>query len=497
MIIMRKSSIFLGIFLALLACYVGYSVIILFPLLATTEALILNIFLLTTEVLAALFSIYLYFSILSTMEWKSPEGNKLTKTPFVTIQVPIFNENFKDVKKTLEGALNQDYPKNKYEIIVADDSTEERLARQLRKFCQKKGIKYVYRNNRKGFKAGALNNILPMSRGEIIAILDADDIPEPSFISHSVPVLMEEKVAFVQTRNAERNHDFNTVTGIGRLVRDLFFGSIMKSKDLRKLAIFCGSGGLIKKKAINEAGGFPEDTVTEDIDLSTILFSKGYTSKYINPAKCHGLLPSTFTGLCGQTNRWAYGTTKTLILRWKQILKIPGFWRKIEHFLSCMTYVLGPALVAIDIIMITHLLFKIPIFHMYEAKTVWIFGAMLTLSSFFALLFVQLKDNKVSMKRTLDYIFAIYGLSVNFTMAVFKALFNRKAIFFRTPRNAKKDKSALSLLRRHWIELTLGSLSIFAALLRITDPTYVSQSIWLIFFGIGFLTAPYFAMRYG
>ncbi len=493
---MKFSSVVLFILMSLYFAYFAYAVVFLFPLLTTTGSVILNVLLVSAEMLAGLFSIYLYHSVFSTLEWKHPEFRKMKKWPSVTIQVPIFNESIGIVRKTLLNALNQDYL-GKYEIIVADDSTDTAKARAVRNFCKEHKIKYVYRKHRSGFKAGALNNILSMSKGDVIALLDADDMPEKTFLSHAVSTLYsDKKYAFVQTRNEERNHGVNTVTGIGRLVRDLFFGAILKSKDNRDLAIFCGSAGAIKKKILKELGGWPEKTVTEDIDLSTMAFAKGYTSRFINPAQCRGLLPPTFTGLCGQTFRWSFGTTKTLILRWKLILKIPGFWRKIEHFLSCMTYVLGPAIVAIDLIMITHLFLGTPIFHMYESKTVWIFGAMLTLSSFLALMFVQLRDGRVSIKRTLDYIFVIFGLSVNFTKAVAGAILGRKFSFFRTPRSATTGKN-YNLLRRFWLELAIGVLSLIAGVVRITDPIYTAQSTWVLFFGIGFLTAPYFAVKYG
>lgn len=495
---MRRSSAILTGLMILYFAYFGYAVIELFPKLTTPAALALNSLLIFSEMLAGLFSIYLYYSIFSTVEWGSPVKNKPEKPPFVTIQIPIFNESISIVKKTLDAAMSQDYPKGKYEIIVADDSTDMQKARKVEKLCKKYGIKYVHRDHRTGFKAGALNNVTAQSRGEVIALLDADDMPNPTFISSCVSVLAtDKKVAFVQTRNAERNHGMNSVTGIGRMVRDLFFGAIMKSKDNRKLAIFCGSGGAVKRSVLEEMGGWPESTVTEDIDLSTMAFSKGYTSRFINPVECRGMLPPTFTGLCGQTFRWAFGTTRTLLLRWKMIFRIPGFWRKIEHLFSCMTYVLGPAIVAIDLIMITHLVFKIPIFHMYEPKTIWIFGAMLTLSSFFALVFVQLRDGRISIKRTLHYIFVIYGLSVNFSRAVAGALLNKKFSFFRTPRQAAASGRNYHLLRRYWLEILLGVLSIGAALLRIMDPVYMAQATWLIFFGVGFLSAPYFAVKYG
>jgi len=495
---MRASSIVFAVMSILAASYFAYEVIFIFPLVTSPLGMVFNVLLLFFEMLAAIFSIYLYHSVFCTLEWKSPKLVEMKSMPFASILMPTFNEEISVVRETLEACKTQDYPRGKYEIIVADDSVDEKKAHAIRDYCRKSRIKYIHRPQRTGYKAGALNNALSHARGEVIALIDADDKPVKSFLYSSVNVLMQDsKTAFVQTRNAERNDDENLITGIGRMMRDLFFGAIMKSKDMRDLAIFCGSGGVIKRSAIKEIGGWPEDTLTEDIDLSTTLFAKGYVSRYVNPIGCNGLLPVSFSGFVGQTYRWAHGTTRTLKLRWKTIAKIPGFWRKAEHMLSCSTYILGPAIVAIDVIMVAHLLLRVPIFHMYEPKFLWVFGVTLTLSSFFALLFVQFRDRRVIMKRVIAYIFAIYGLAVNFTRAFVSGMVRRKNIeFFRTPRS-KPKKSYLQLLKRFWPDLALGLISIYAGAINLTNPLYSVQGTWVMLFGIGFLTAPVLAFRYG
>jgi len=493
---MRISSVVLGVILVLSMVYFSYEIIFVFPKITTAAALFMNYILISAEILCAMFSIYLYHSVFCSMEWKSIKYRGLKKHPFVTIHVPIYNEPIEVVKKTLAATMNQDYPRNRYEIIVADDSTDEKKLNVIKKFCEKNKIRYVHRNHRKGFKAGALNGIESISKGEFIALLDADDKPEATFLSHSIEAIMaDEKIAFIQTRNAERNDGINAITGIGRMMRDLFFGSILKSKDMRNLTIFCGSGGVIRKSALKACNGWPEETVTEDIDLSTKLFSMGYTSKFINPVECKGLLPQTFSGLAGQVSRWSHGTTRTLMLRWKLILKIPGFWRKLEHFLSCMTYMLGPAILLIDFIMVAHLLLKIPIFHIYEPTTLWIFGIGFTLSSFIALLYVQMLDKRISMKRIFYYIFAIYGLSVTFTAAAARAILGKKFTFIRTERSGK-GLSMKKIIKKFWLESVIGIVSIYAGIISLSNPIYNVQGVWVIFFGIGFLTAPLLAIKY-
>src|SRR3989338_2912027 len=292
---MRLSSVFFVVMSLLAAAYFAYQIIFIFPLVTSTVGLIFNILLIGAEMLAALFSIYLYHSVFCTLEWKRPALIKMKSWPFVSVMMPVYNEDMKIVSQTLQACKAQDYPKNKYEIIVADDTQDEKKMKALEGYCRKHGVKYIHRSERKGYKAGALNNALPHAKGEVVALLDADDMPVRNFLSATVNVLMQDaKTAFVQTRNAERNDNENMITGIGRMLRDLFFGAILKSKDMRNLAIFCGSGGVIRRSVIEENKGWPEDTLTEDIDLSTIVFARGYTSRYINPVGCKGLLPATF-----------------------------------------------------------------------------------------------------------------------------------------------------------------------------------------------------------
>lgn len=494
---MKKSNIILIFMVLAASAYFGYELIYVFPLLSGTEVLVMNYILIFSEILCTVFSMYLYHSVFCAIEWKSPVYGKLKKYPFVTIQIPVFNEPFNIIKTTLDATITQDYPKSKYEIIVADDSTDSRKEKQIRDYCKKRGIKYFHRDNRSGYKAGALNDIMPHSRGEMIALLDADDKPEPEFISHVVAAMEnDEKIAVVQTRNAERNENYNLVTAVGRMMRDLFFVAIQKSKDMRHLGIFCGSGGMIKRKLLEKCGGWPENTVTEDIDVTTMLLADGYYTAFANPIKCRGILSPTFTGFVKQTYRWAHGTTRTFMLRWPQILKIPGFWRKIEHFLSTLTYMLGPAMLLVDIILVMHLLTKMPIFHMYEARTVWVFGLVFTLSAFFSLLYVQAHDKKIELRRIIAYIFAMYGLAVNFTIAVIMALLNKQISFLRTPRSAEK-KDYVAIAKRFWIEALFGIVSIYAGLTNILNPSYAPQASWVIFFGVGFLFAPYMALKYG
>jgi len=494
----RFSTIIILIMLTLAAAYFSYEIVYVFPRIMTgLETVILNSLLIVAEILSAIFGIYVYHSLFCTFEWPRTKYNGLNRHPFVTIQIPAFNEPISVIGKTLDACMSQDYPKDKYEIIVADDSTDKPKLRQLQRICSKNGITLVHRDNRKSYKAGALNNSMKHARGEVLAILDADDTPEPTFLSHSVEALLEDKrLAFVQARNAERNRNQNAVTKLSGSIRNILFSSVMKSKDNRNLALFCGSGGVVRRRILEKLGGWPEETLTEDTDFTTKVFSLNFSSKYINPVECRGLLPTSYSAFQRQSFRWAKGTTQTLFLRWRAILKIPNVWRKIEHFLSCMSYFIGPMLLTFNIILIAHLATGIQLFHMYDPTFLWIFGTFLALSSFFAVLHTQISERRFSLRQIAIYVVASHSLSINFTKAILSVIFKRKTAFYRTSRTTSA-RGGFSAARRFWVEALLGSASIIAAVLTIMNPAYTVQAMWTAFFGLGILMAPILAFRYG
>jgi cellulose synthase/poly-beta-1,6-N-acetylglucosamine synthase-like glycosyltransferase len=501
---MKLSKVVLVVLIATALGYFSYEVMFVFPHFQTFEAVLLNSLLISTEMFCAAFGIYIYYSIFNMRSWNSFEYKGLTEHPFVTIQVPIFNEPFNVIKQTLLSCMDQNYPKDRYEIIVVDDSTDVVSMKKTSRFCERNNIKIVHRDNRKGFKAGALNNALNYSRGEIIAVIDADDMPMPTFLSHSVEAMLSDpKIAFVQSRNQERNEKFNAVTKISGVNRNTFFGVLMKSRDAQGTSSFCGSGGIVKRSVLKKLGGWPEETVTEDLDFTTKVYANNYIARYINPAECTGLHPQTFTGLFNQSHRWAHGTLNILKIRTGTIAKVPGFFRRMDLTMSCMFYLIGPVMLAMAFLLSGSLILGIPVFHAYEPIPFLFFGASMILSSFFILLYMQVVEKRKDAKQIIVYMLTTYSMVISFTRAAFSVFFGRKKEFTRTDKYSKKVSARFAVARKFWAEISVGTFFVvvgaFFMMVCVAFKNYpmMSPTFMVLFAGASMLTAPVLAAKYG
>src|SRR3989344_9129476 len=144
----RKSSLVLAVMTAFISSYFAYEIVYIFPKVTTAVGMILNIVLVSAEILTAIFSMYLYHSVFCSMEWRHVNYKGLKSFPFVTMQIPVFNEPIRTLRETLKACRNQEYPKDRYEIIVADDSTDKKQISQIKTLCKEYGAKFIHREHR-------------------------------------------------------------------------------------------------------------------------------------------------------------------------------------------------------------------------------------------------------------------------------------------------------------------------------------------------------------
>lgn len=240
------------------------------------------------------------------------------KHPFISIHIPCFNDPI--ASRCVEKCLVFDYPKNKYEIIIVDDSTDIKTQNLLKKLAKHKIVKYIHRNNRSGFKAGALNNAMKITKGEIIVLFDADFLPEPNFLKEIIKPLKDKNVAIVQTKWKIYNLMENLVT--------IFGGTLMESAQdivytfmqrFHGIATFWGSAGAIRKSHLIKVGGWNETRITEDLDLSLRLLINGHKIVFLEKPICACETPSRLKSLCAQHYRCSYGVinaSKKNFLSW-------------------------------------------------------------------------------------------------------------------------------------------------------------------------------------
>jgi cellulose synthase/poly-beta-1,6-N-acetylglucosamine synthase-like glycosyltransferase len=387
--------------------------------------------------------IYYYFKTyrLRTIDLNEAEL-VLTEFPTVTIQIPLYNEMYV-INRLIDSVLRMEYPKEKLEVQILDDSTDETtliISSHIRKYLdQGYDIKHIHRTNRKGFKAGALKEGLETARGEFVAIFDADFIPRKKFLIRTLPYFLKSsKLGLVQTRWEHLNREYSLITKTQAIALD---GHFVIEQAVRNRAGFFinfnGTGGIWRKECIFDAGNWEADTLTEDLDLSYRAQMKGWEFKYLINFTSPAELPSEINALKSQQFRWTKGAIETAkkifpkVLRSDMPLKL-----KFQSFIHLFSNLAYPFILIAAILNLPVLLIKLggEYDNVFRFMSIFVFAFI---SSFLFYLYSQ-KDIYDDWQERIIY-FPVFlagsmGFSVNNTKAVLEGLFNKKSEFVRTPK---------------------------------------------------------------
>ncbi|HSF04154.1 MAG TPA: glycosyltransferase [Methylomirabilota bacterium] len=275
-----------------------------------------------------------------------------TEWPSVTVQLPIYNERY--VAHRLLSAVGAlDYPPDRLEIQILDDSTDDTAAivADTARALTARGltIVHIHRRERTGFKAGALAAGLKEARGEFIAIFDADFVPPSEFLRMTVPHFVDGRVAVVQTRWGHLNRDFSLLTIAQALGIDGHFGVEQAARCASNLFLnFNGTAGVWRRAAIEDAGGWTHDTLTEDLDLSYRAQLRGWRIAYRPELVCPAELPVLVTGFKSQQRRWAKGSIQTALKLLPQVFRAPvSLWVKYQAAVHLTYYMIHPLMLAV------------------------------------------------------------------------------------------------------------------------------------------------------
>lgn len=372
----------------------------------------------------------------------------LSDEPVVTVQLPVYNELYV-VKRIIEAVCAMDYPKEKLEIQVLDDSTDETVSVVAEAVALHTSfgfdIKHIRRGNRSGFKAGALKNGLAQARGKFIAIFDADFVPRVDFLKSTLPYFENEQVGLVQTRWEHLNEDYSFLTRTQALALD---GHFVMEQDVRNKAgyfiNFNGTGGIWRKACILDAGNWHSDTLTEDLDLSYRAQLKGWKFKYLNDFTSPAELPAEVSALKSQQFRWTKGAIETA----RKML--PEVWKsgiplriKIHSTFHLTNNIVFPFIVLAGILNVPLIFIKQQGGHEAYFQMLSVF-VLAFVGSFLFYLFSQKALYPDWRRRILLFplfMAASMGFAVNNSRAVFEGLFRRKSDFIRTPKYAIQGKN--------------------------------------------------------
>lgn len=438
---------------------------------------------------------YLYYR---NRENEPTPKSRFSELPTVTIQLPLFNEMYV-APRLLDAVAQIAYPRDRLEIQVLDDSTDE-----TQTICRAKvdelrasglDIRYIHRVDRTGFKAGALENGLKTARGELVMVFDADFLPPPDILERMVHFFTDERVGMVQARWDHVNRDYSRLTELQAMMLDGHFVIEHTARHRSgRFFNFNGTAGIWRRAAIDDAGGWSHDTLTEDMDLSYRAQLRGWEFVYLKDVVSPAELPVEMNAFKSQQFRWAKGSIQVAKKLLPQIWKSDVPFRvKLEATFHLTNNFAYPLLLLLSILLLPNLLVRtrhgwrevllidLPLF----------FGTTLSIATFYITSQREIQRSWTPTLRRLPLMMSLgIGLCINQTRAVVEALFGGDSgEFVRTPKHgvvrrfegwtAKKYRAAKTLIP--FVEVLFAVYFAVASVVAINAGHYISLPFMLLF----------------
>ncbi len=431
---------------------------------------------------------------------------RFDELPTVTVQLPIYNERY--VAERLLRAVNAlDYPRERLEVQVLDDSTDdtrETIAREVARL-RAAGLNVVHlqREDRTGFKAGALAHGMAQAAGEFIFILDADFLPAPDILHKTVHFFTDPGVGMIQTRWGHLNRAYSLLTRVQAMFLDghLLLEQTARSRSGRFFN-FNGTAGLWRKSCIEASGGWQHDTLTEDLDLSYRAQLAGWRFVFLSDVVTPAELPVDMNGFKSQQHRWTKGSIQTCKKILPRILRSDLPWTiKLEatlHLTSNFCYLLLACLCV---------LLQAGSHGWTGWSRVWLFDVPVFMAASLSVAVFYICAQRELHPRTwmremllLPPLIALgIGLSLNNAKAVLEAIFNRSSAFVRTPKYGIGDRPATRASQHAWRASRYLPIRSLLPLLELAFAVYFTWFVYraavrgeftslpfLIFFQLGF-----------
>src|SRR6058998_1102128 len=426
----------------------------------------------------------------------------LDLVPSLTIQLPLYNEMYV-ADRLIEAVAAIEYPRAQLEIQVLDDSTDETQSiaeLAVRRYAaQGIDIKYYHRANRTGFKAGALEAGLKLARGEFIAIFDADFIPARDFLDRLMPHFTDPQVGMVQARWGHINQDYTLLTKIQSILLDGHFVLEHGGRNRSgRFFNFNGTAGIWRRAAIDDAGGWQHDTLTEDLDLSYRAQLRGWRFVFVSDVIAPAEVPVEMNAFKSQQHRWAKGSIQTCRKLLPEILRanVP-LGTKAEaffHLTANFNYIL---MCLLSILMFPSMVIRYNMgwYEMILIDVPLFFAATFSFCNFYMVCQREIHRDWVARIKYVPFLMSVgIGLSINNTRAVIEALFNKESEFTRTPKYriegdndewvGKKYRQSVAV--QPLLELALGLYFTATVFYALAQQIYATVP-FLVLFQVGFL----------
>ena len=422
--------------------------------------------------------------------------------PKVTIQLPIFNERYV-IERLVDAVAQFDYPRELLDIQVLDDSTDE--TQQVARACVERHateglpIVYIHRTNRQGFKAGALENGLRTARGEFVAIFDADFIPQVDFLRRTIPYFLDPNggggIGMVQARWTYLNSDYSLLTRVETILLDGHFVIEHGGRSRRGTFFnFNGTAGVWRRSAIDAAGGWEHDTLTEDTDLSYRAQLKGWKFLYLPDIECASELPVDMNGFKAQQARWAKGLMQTAKKILPKVFRADVPWHiKSEAFFHLTANISYPLMVLLSTMLLPAMIVRFyqGWFQMLVIDLPLFLASTCSISSFYLAAQKELRPKSwLTTFLYMPFVMATgIGLSVRNAQAVLEALAGKKTEFTRTPKFKIEGKSGTFAAKKYtnksgwmpYFEVALGLYFALAVLYAFRNENYATTPFLLLF----------------
>ena len=442
--------------------------------------------------------------------------SNFAEIPFVTIQLPIYNEK-NVVERLLKNIVKIEYPLEKLEIQVLDDSTDDSvlLTSEVIATLQKTGldINHIRRSNRKGFKAGALKEGLEIAKGEFIAIFDSDFLPQEDWLLETVPYFKNKNIGVVQTRWGHLNRDFSLLTKIQAFALDFHFILEQNGRNQGDHFInFNGTAGIWRKQCILEAGNWSGDTLTEDLDLSYRAQLKNWKFKYLEKVETPAELPITLPAARSQQFRWNKGAAENFQKNFRTLFRDKNVtsgtkFHAFFHLLNSSLFLLVLALAIVSV----QVLFILDSGNYSGYVQVMAFFGLSTLIFFFCYWITFSHIHGKNWAAFFSYVGMFFtffsvamGFSVHNSIAVLEGHFGKKSEFIRTPKfnisdkgkNLKVTKTPVKISFQLLLEILLLFYFIFAVISAfvLNNFSMILFHLMLVF-GFGYVVFQSFNVR--